>query len=76
MLEYGIIAWRTTAKFNFDQVSKVQNQATHIITGAMMSMPIVQLETVTGLQSLIDHRHYKLLSQTAKFKRLQDHLMR
>ena len=69
-------AWGTTAKSNFDQVSKVQNQATRIITGAMKSMPIMELETITGLQSLDDRRDHKLLSQAAKFKRLQDHPMR
>ena len=60
----------------FDRVSQVQNQATLIITGAMKSTPIMELETITGLQSLDDRRDLKLLSQAAKFKRLQDHLMR
>ena len=75
-LEYAMTAWGTTAKSNFDRVSKVQNQATHIITGGMKSMPIMELETITGLQSLDDCRDLKLLSQAAKFKRLQDHPMR
>ena len=61
---------------NFDRVSKVQNQATRIITGAMKSTPIVELETITGLQSLDDRRDFKLLNQAAKFMRLQDHPMR
>ena len=30
-------AWGTTDKSNFDRVSKVQNQATRIITGAIKS---------------------------------------
>ena len=76
VLEYGMTAWGTTAKSNFDRVSKVQNQATRIITGAMKSTPIMELETITGLQSLDDRRDLKLLSQAAKFKRLQDHPMR
>ena len=76
VLEYGMTAWGTTAKSNFDRVSKVQNQATRIITGAMKSTPIMELETITGLQSLDDRRGLKLLSQAAKFKRLQDHPMR
>ena len=76
VLEYGITAWGTTAKSNFYRVSKVQNQATRIITGAMKSKPIMELETITGLQSLDDRRDLKLLSQAAKFKRLQDHRMR
>ena len=69
-------AWGTTAKSNFDRVGKIQNQAARIITGAMKSTPIVELETITGLQPLDDHRDYKPLNQAAKFKRLQDHPMR
>ena len=42
----------------------------------MKSTPIMELETITGLQSLDDRRDLKLLSQAAKFKRLQDHPMR
>ena len=74
VLEYGMTAWGTTAKFNFDQVSKVQ--ATRIIKGAMKSTPIMELETFTGLQLLDDRRDLKLPSQAAKFRRLQDHPMR
>ena len=76
VLEYGMTAWGTTAKPNFDRVSKVQNQATRIITGAMKSTPIMELETITGLKSLNNQRDLKLLSQAATFKRLQDHPMR
>ena len=54
VLEYGMTAWGTTATSDFDRVSKVQNQATHIISGAMKSTPIVELETITELQSLDD----------------------
>ena len=42
----------------------------------MKSTPIMELETITGLQSLDDRRDPKLLSQAATFKRLQDHPMR
>ena len=42
----------------------------------MKSTPIMELETITGLQSLDDRRDLKLLSQAAKFKRLKDHPMR
>ena len=75
VLEYGMTAWGTTAKSNFDRVSKLQNQATRIITGAMQSTPTEELETIPGPQSLDDHRDLKLLNQAAKFKRLQDHPM-
>ena len=65
VLEYGMTAWDTTAKPNFDWVIKVQNQETHIITGAMKWTPIVAMETVTGLQSIDYCRDYKLLTQAA-----------
>ena len=65
VLGYGMTAWGTTAKSNFDRVSKVHNQVTSIITGTMRSTPIMELETITGLQSLDDRRDLKLLSQAA-----------
>ena len=68
-------AWGTTAKTNMDKMSKVQNQAARIITGSMRSTPIQELETVTGLQPLLDRCHEKLLTQAAKFKRLSGHPM-
>ena len=76
VLEYGMTAWGTTAKSNFERVSKVQNQATRIITGAIKSTPIQELETITELQPLEDRRDAKLLTQAAKFKRLQGHPMK
>ena len=63
VLEYGMTEWGTTVKSHFDRASKVQNQATRIITGAMKSTPIVELETITELQSLDDRRDFKLLNQ-------------
>ena len=76
VLEYGVTAWGTAAKSNFDRVSKVQNQATRIITGAMRSTPIQELETITGLEPMEDRRDTKLLTQAAKFKRLPNHPMK
>ena len=76
VLEYGMASWGTTAKSHFDRVCKVQNQATRIITGAMRSTPILELETTTGLQSLEDRRDSNLLIQAAKFKRLPNHPMK
>ena len=75
VLEYGMAAWGTTAKTNMDKRSKVQNQAARIITGSMRSTPIQELETITGLQPLLDRCHEKLLTQAAKFKRLSGHPM-
>lgn len=76
VLEYGITAWGAAAKTNFEKVSKVQHQATRIITGAMKSTPITALETITGLESIEDRKDTKLLIQAAKFKRLQNHPMK
>ncbi|XP_070184084.1 uncharacterized protein, partial [Littorina saxatilis] len=72
VLEYGVTAWGTAAKSNFDRVSKVQNQAARIITGTMRSTPIQELENIMGL----DRRDTKLLTQAAKFKRLPTHPMK
>ena len=69
--EYGITAWATAAKSNFDQINRVQNQAKRLITGAMKSTPIQKMEEITGLQSLEDRRDTKILTQAAKFKRLE-----
>ena len=74
-LEYGMAAWGTTAKTNMDNMSKVQNEAARIITGSMRSTPIQELETITGLQPLLDRCHGKLLTQAAKFKSLSGHPM-
>ena len=41
----------------------------------MLSTSISAMETVTGLQSIDDRHEIKVLTQTAKFKRLQDHPM-
>ena len=76
VLEFGMTTWGTLAKTNIDRVNKVQNQATRIITGSMKSTPIQELETITGLQPHGDCRDTKLLTQAAKFKRLQDHPMK
>ena len=46
-----------------------------MMTGAMRSTPILAMETVTGLQPIEDRQAIKVLTQAAKFKRLQDHAM-
>jgi len=75
VLEYGSTAWGTAAKSNFDNISRVQNQAARIITGAMCSTPIQELESITGLESIEDRRDSKVLQQAAKLRRLYDHPM-
>ena len=69
---YGAAAWGTTSKSNFDEVQKVQNLASMIITGAFISTPIQSTETVTGLENLESRRNTKVLVQAAKLKRLEN----
>ena len=74
-LEYGMATLGNAAKSNLDRLTKVQNQATCIITGAIRSTPVKDLESITGIQPLCDRRDMKMLVQDAKFKRLTDHPM-
>ena len=74
-LEYGMATWGNAAKSNLDRLTKVQNQATRIMTGAIKSTPIKDLESITGIQPLCDRRDMKMLVRDAKFKRLTDHPM-
>ncbi|RUS91759.1 hypothetical protein EGW08_000467 [Elysia chlorotica] len=76
VLEYGVSAWGTAAKSNLDKITKVQNQATRVITGAMKSTPIKELETITGLAPIVQRKDSKLLIQAAKFRRLPEHPMK
>ena len=75
VLQYGMAASSTAAKSNTCKLSRVQHQAMRKMTGAMRSTPISAMETVTGLQPLEDRQKIKVLTQAAKFKRLQDHPM-
>ena len=58
VLDDRISSWGTAAKTNFQRVSKVQNQPSRIMTGALRSTPIHSLETLTGLQSMEERRVY------------------
>ena len=67
--------WGTAAKSNLDRLTKVQNQARRIMTGAIKSTPVKNLEIITGIQPLCNRRDVKMLVQDAKFKRRTDHPM-
>ena len=67
------LASSTGAKSNMDKLSRVQNQAMRMMTGAMRSTP---METATGLQSLEDRRDIEVLTRAAKFKGLSEHPVR
>ena len=73
VLECGMAASSTAEKSNSSKLCRVQRQAISMMTGAMWSTPISAMETATGLQQKEDRQEIKVLTQAAKFKRLQDH---
>ena len=75
-LEYGSTAWSTSAKTNLQTLDRVQNQALRLITGAMRSTPISEMEKLTEIQPLGQRREAKLLIQAEKFKCLPNHPMK
>ena len=64
-MEYGSAATSRASKSNTMKLTRIQNQAMRMMTGAMRTTPITSLETITGLQPLKDRRDGKVLSQTA-----------
>jgi len=74
-MEYGMAATATAAKSHTDKIARIQNQAMRLMTGAMRTTATNQLETVTGLQSMEDRRDTKVMTQAAKYKRLESHPM-
>jgi hypothetical protein len=68
-------AWATVAQSNLNKVSCIQNQAMRIITGAMKSTPIQELETITGLQPVEDIRNSRSQRQAKRFLRLESRPM-
>lgn len=75
VLEYGMASTSAAAKSHSTKLTRIQNQAMRVMTGAMKTTPIDHLETTTGLTSLESRREQKVLVQAAKFKRLEDHPM-
>ena len=75
VFEYGMAASSTVAKSNSSKLTRVEHQAMRMMTGVMRSTPISAMEMGTGLQPLEHRQEIKVLTQTAKFKRLQDHPM-
>ena len=75
VMEYGMAATATAAKSHTDKIARIQNQAMRLMTGAMRTTPIKELETITGLQSMEDRRDIKVMTQAAKYKRLESHPM-
>ena len=75
-LEYGSTSWATSAKTNLQTLDKVQNQALRLITGAMRTTPIQEMEKLAAIQPLQLRRETKVLMQTEKYKCLQTHPMK
>ena len=75
-LEYGSTAWSTTAKTNQQALDKVQNHALRLITGAMRSTPITEMDRLTGVQPLGQRGDVKNMMQAEKFKCLTNHPMK
>ena len=63
VLEHSMAAWSTTSDSNFNKICRVQNQNLRIMTGALKSTPINDLETITGLDSMGDRREVKQVIQ-------------
>ncbi|GFS19603.1 reverse transcriptase [Elysia marginata] len=74
-MEYGIAAWGTASKTNFQKIERVQNHSLRIMTGGIKSTPINSMESVTGLESLEDRRKKKIVCQYTKFQNLANHPM-
>ena len=74
--EYGSTAWSTTAKTNQQALDKVQNQALGLITGAMRSKAITEMERLTGVQPLGQKRDARNMMPAEKFKCMTNHPMK
>jgi ribonuclease HI len=74
-LEYGSSSWMTAANSHLQTLDRVQNQALRIITGAMRSTPIQEMEKTTGIPPLSKRRECRTLTQAVKYEGLPDHPM-
>jgi hypothetical protein len=75
-LEYGSSAWSCAAKSHRQALDRVQNQALRVITGAMRTTPIVQMENITGIPPLGHRRDTKTMVQAEKYKSMPAHPMK
>ena len=73
VLEYGMAAKSANAKSNSSKLSRAQHQNMRMMTIFMRIKPIYAMETVTGLQPIADRQEINAPTQSAKFKRLQNH---
>ena len=76
VLEYSMAPWSTTSDSNFNKICRVQHQNIRIMTGALKSTHINDMETISGLESMGDRREVKQVIQLETMKMLQHHPMR
>ena len=65
----------TASKTTAEKNSRVQNQAMRMMTGAMKTTPIRELETTSGLPTLENRQNSRVLTRAVTFKRLHSHPM-
>lgn len=75
-LEYGSAAWCSASDTTLQELDKVQNQALRVITGAMKSTPIREMEKLGRMQTLGERRDTKVLTQAEKFLCMPSHPMK
>ena len=56
VMEYGTSAMATAAKSNTNKLDRVQRRGLRIITEAMKTTPISEMEKVTGIKPLTERR--------------------
>ena len=76
VLEYGSKAWTSAANSHLQALNKVQNQALRLITGAMKTSPINEMEKITGITPLPYRRDTKTMVHAEKYKSMPAHPMR
>ena len=73
VMEYGTSAMATAAKSNTNKLDRVQSRGLRIITAAMKTTPISEMEKVTGIKPLTERRKEQVLIHSEKLKRLPSH---
>ena len=62
ILEYADVVWNNCTQYEINDLEKIQNEASRIVTGATKSVSINSLIQETGWETLLNHRKkHKLL---------------
>ena len=73
VVEYASTTWNTASRTNKTTLDRVQNMGLRIITGAMKTTPIREMEKTADVQPLETRREHKAALQGEKMKRLTSH---